>query len=284
VYFPYFLLLVIAGVCTGPEVVTTLIGEQTIPVIESSRPSAHFSEKPCTTDTGVSVDLGIKWIFVEGGKLQMGNDNGLSPDESPEHEVTLDGFSISATEVTFDQYDRFCEATKRNRPGDNRWGRGTMPVMNVNWNDAYEFCQWASNKTGTIVRLPSEAEWEYAARGGKKSRGYTFSGANKVDSAGWFSENSGGKTHPVAGKLPNELGIYDMTGNVWEWCADWYGDDYYSISPKNNPQGPVFGQNHVLRGGSWLSNTTYSHVTTRSSLRSDYISVSNGFRVVRSLK
>lgn len=237
-----------------------------------------------SADSARSTDLGIRWVFVAGGTFRMGNNNGLSPDESPEHEVTLQSFSISATEVTFDQYDRFCEATKRNKPNDNGWGRGTMPVINVNWNDAFEYCQWASTITGTAIRLPTEAEWEYAARGGIKSRGFTFSGSNDVDAVAWYSENSGKKTHSVGGRHPNELGIYDMTGNVWEWCADWYSDEYYSVSPENNPQGPVSGQYHVLRGGSWLSNAAYCHITTRSALRSDYISVNNGFRVVKVLK
>jgi formylglycine-generating enzyme len=230
-------------------------------------------------DSAKSIDLGIKWVRVEGGKFRMGNDNGLSPDESPEHEDSLNSFSISATEITFDQFDRFCESTKRTKPSDNGWGRGTMPVINVNWNDAYEFCEWAAKVLGLPVRLPTEAEWEYAARGGTKSRKFTFSGGNKAGDVAWFAENSERKTHDVALKAPNELGIYDMTGNVWEWCADWYGDEYYSVSPAKNPQGPQTGTTHVLRGGSWLNTATYSHVTTRSSLRSDYISTSNGFRV-----
>lgn len=232
-------------------------------------------------DTGSAPALGITWIRVEGGTFRMGNDNGLSPDESPEHVVTLDGFSISSTEVTFDQYDRFCEATKRSKPGDNGWGRGGTPVINVNWNDAYEFCLWASRVNGSTIRLPTEAEWEYAARGGKESHGYHFSGDSVIDAVGWYSENSGKRTHTVGGKQPNELGIYDMTGNVWEWCGDWYGDDYYAVSPKKNPGGPATGGYHVLRGGSWLSNPAYSHITTRSSLRSDYVSSNNGFRIVR---
>ena len=228
--------------------------------------------------------LGIHWIFVDGGTFRMGNDNGLSPDESPEHEVTLSSYYISATEVTFGQFDRFCDSTNRVRPRDNGWGRGSRPVVNVDWNDAYDYCLWASKVTGTSIRLPTEAEWEYAARGGTKSRGFTFSGSNDADAVAWYSEDSGGKTHPVAGKQPNELGIYDMTGNVWEWCADWYSEEYYSTSPKKDPPGPQFGQYHVLRGGAWLSKAAYCHLTTRSSLRSDYVSASNGFRVVREVK
>jgi sulfatase modifying factor 1 len=228
--------------------------------------------------------LGIHWVHVQGGTFRMGNNNGLSPDESPEHEVTLSSYYISATEITFAQYDRFCEATKKTKPSDNGWGRGSMPVINVNWNDAYGYCQWASNSTGRIVRLPTEAEWEYAARGGAKSHGYAFSGGNSVDVVAWYAENAGRKAHPVSTKKGNELGIFDMTGNVWEWCADWYGDDYYSNSPRENPQGPATGQYHVLRGGSWISAEGYCHITTRSSLRSDYISTGNGFRVVMDVR
>ncbi len=211
----------------------------------------------------------------------MGNDNGLSPDESPEHTVTLNDFYISATEITFAQYDQFCQATGKTKPADNGWGRDSMPVINVSWNDAYEFCEWASRVSGTAIRLPTEAEWEFAARGGTKSNGYRFSGGNDLNVVAWYAENSDKKTHPVATKLPNELGIFDMTGNVWEWCGDWYGDDYYGVSPVDNPRGPVTGRYHVLRGGSWISSASYCRITTRSSLRSDYVSVNNGFRVVK---
>ncbi len=232
----------------------------------------------------VDTLLGIKWFLVGGGNFRMGNDNGLSPDESPEHEVGVDGFFISATEVTFDQFDRYCDATKKIKPKDNGWGRGPMPVINVNWNDAYEYCQWASKMAGTKIQLPTEAEWEFAARGGTRTQKYSFSGGNQMEAVGWYSENSGRKTHPVGGKKPNELGIFDMTGNVWEWCADWYSDEYYGEGPKKNPKGPATGQYHVLRGGSWISTEQYCRVTTRSFLRSDYISANNGFRVVKDLK
>jgi len=253
-------------------------------LVESSHRQAFESEPQSGEDPSSATDLGIKWILVEGGTFRMGNDNGLSPDESPEHVVTLSSYYISATEVTFAQFDRFCDSTNRVKPKDNGWGRGTKPVINVNWNDAYDYCQWASKITGTSVRLPTEAEWEYAARGGKKTRGFTFSGSNDADVVAWYSDDSDGKTHAVGSKQPNELGIYDMTGNVWEWCADWYADDYYASSPQKDPQGPQFGQYHVLRGGSWISKAAYCHLTTRSSLRSDYISTSNGFRVVRDVK
>lgn len=250
-------------------------------VIQAAAPEETPSKSRMERDSTKTTDLGIKWILVEGGKFRMGNDNGLAPDESPEHDVILDSFFISATEVTFEQFDRFCEATRRKKPADNGWSRGAMPVINVNLNDAAEYCKWATEGTGMIIRLPTEAEWEFAARGGKKSRGFSFSGGNQVDQAGWYSENSERKTHPVGSKQANELGVYDMTGNVWEWCSDWYSDEYYSQSPTKNPRGPASGQFHVLRGGSWISTEEYCHITTRSSLRSDYVSVNNGFRVVR---
>ncbi|HEY6952051.1 MAG TPA: SUMF1/EgtB/PvdO family nonheme iron enzyme [Bacteroidota bacterium] len=274
VFFPFVLLLVAANPPGWGIGLLKWDPEQSAPTF--SRSAGHNA-----LNTGVDTSLGIKWVHVDGGKLRMGNDNGLAPDESPEHDVVLSSFDIGATEITFDQYDRFCDSTRRQKPKDNGWGRGSQPVINVNWNDAYEFCRWASAMSGTTVRLPTEAEWEYAARGGTKSRGYAFSGGNRVEEVGWDGENSDHKPHAVAGKLPNELGIYDMTGNVWEWCADWYADDYYSVSPARNPKGPASGQYHVLRGGSWTSTEEYCHITTRSALRSDYVSVSNGFRVVR---
>lgn len=276
-FFLFFILLT-AALNSGAA---TRSVELWIPLCMRAGPSGDLINRPVVIDSNKSVNLGISWILVEGGTFRMGNDNGLSPDESPEHDVTVSSYYISATEVTFDQYDQFCDATKRNLPGDNGWGRGSRPVINVNWNDAYEYCRWASEVTGTTIRLPTEAEWEYAARGGRKSRGTTFSGSNNIDAVAWYSENADSTTHPVAGRQPNQLGIYDMTGNVWEWCSDWYSDEYYADSPEKNPRGPLVGQYHVLRGGSWLSKVPYCHITTRSSLRSDYVSVNNGFRVVR---
>ena len=126
-----------------------------------------------------------------------------------------------------------------NNPSRNKGD--DLPVENVSWNDIQDYLQRLNAKTGGNYRLPTEAELEYAARGGNKSHGYEYSGSNTLDNVAWYYDNSGSKTHSVGTKQPNELGIYDMSGNVWEWCNDWYGENYYSSSSQNNPQGPSSG-------------------------------------------
>ena len=207
---------------------------------EPAQLSIISAKKP--TDTVTTVG-GMDFIFVEGGTFQMGRVN--------RHSVTVSDYSISKTEVTFEQYDAFCDATGRDKPFSESWGRGDRPVINVSWHDAVAYCEWMTIQTGKTYRLPTEAEWEYAARGGNKSKGYTYSGSNNLDAVAWYANNSNRKTQTVAQKKPNELGLYDMSGNVWEWCSDWYSDSYYRSSPKNDPQGPNSGSRRVLRGGGW---------------------------------
>jgi len=219
-------------------------------------------------------DIPENMVFVKGETFQMGSSGGDS-NEKPIHGVTLSDFYISKYEVTFAEYDKFCESTGRTKPSDKGWGRGNRPVINVSWNDAAAYCTWAGG------RLPTEAEWEYAAKGGNQSRGYTYSGSNTVENVAWYYGNSGSKTHEVGTKQPNELGIYDMSGNVWELCNDWYDKNYYKDSPKTNPQGPSSGTSRVLRGGSW-SNITYY---CRSAYRFRYLPsnsyFNDGFRFVQ---
>ena len=216
-------------------------------------------------------------VYVQGGTFNMGSNEG-EDNEKPVHSVTLSNFYIGKYTVTFAQYDAFCNETKRSKPGDEGWGRGNRPVINVSWDDAVAYCRWLSTKTGKTYRLPTEAEWEYAARGGNKSKGYTYSGSNNIDAVAWYSDNT---AHPVGQKQANELGLYDMTGNVWEWCSDWYGD--YSSGSQTNPKGASSGTNRVLRGGSWYHVPLNCRVANRySSSTPDNRNDNFGFRVVLS--
>ena len=209
-------------------------------------------------------------VFVEGGTYQMGSNSG-DDDEQPIHTVTVSSFYMDKTEVTQAEYRKVMGKNPSNFSGCD-----DCPVEKVSWHDANAYAK----KVGK--RLPTEAEWEYAARGGSKSKGYTYSGGNNLDAVGWSNDNSGGKTHPVAQKQPNELGLYDMSGNVWEWCSDWYSDSYYRSSPKNDPQGPNSGSRRVLRGGSWYNDDSSCRVANRYRYGPDGGSLDYGFRLVLS--
>lgn len=196
---------------------------------------------------------GIDLIFVPGKSFKMGFSGG-EDEERPEHDVELDSFYMSKFPITFKQYDVYCKATNRNKPDDEGWGRGSRPVINVNWYDAVKYCKWISEKTGENIRIPTEAEWEFAARDcGKRMHWVGTKNRKKLHNYMWFEENSFGTSHPVGEKKPNGLGLYDMIGNVSVWCNDWYAKDYYSNSPIKNPEGPTAGAKRVIRGGSWLT-------------------------------
>ena len=210
------------------------------------------------TVNGVSFEM----VRVEGGTFRMGatseQGSDADGDEKPVHSVTLSGYYIGKTEVT----QVLWEAVMGINP--SRFKGDYLPVENVSWDDCQEFIRKLNSMTGQNFRLPTEAEWEFACRGGNNSRGYKYSGSNNLGSVAWYDGNSGNKTHPVGTKAPNELGIYDMSGNVWEWCADWYGD--YSSGAQTNPTGPYGGSNRVYRGGSW----NYDVGRCRSSNRDFY--------------
>ena len=192
---------------------------------------------------------GIKYnmVWVEGGTFRMGatseQDGDAYDNEKPAHSVTLSSYYIGKTEVTQALWKAVMGSNPSEFKGDNR------PVESVSWDDCQAFIRKLNALTGQNFRLPTEAEWEFACRGGNNSRGYKYSGSNYIDNVAWHDGNFGDKTHPVATKSPNELGIYDMSGNVWEWCADWYGD--YSSGRQTNPKGPYDGSDRVRRGGSW---------------------------------
>ena len=211
-------------------------------------------------------------IFVEGGTFQMGSSSGES-DEKPVHSVTLSAFNIGKYEVTQAQW----KAVMGNNPS-NFTGCDDCSVENVSWNDVQQYISKLNSQTGKNYRLPTEAEWEFSARGGKSSKGYTYSGSNDLNSVAWNTDNSGSKTHAVGGKQANELGIYDMSGNVWEWCSDWHGT--YNSYSETNPTGASLGQARVLRGGSWNRDAYNCRTAIRIRSGPDYRYVSDGFRLV----
>jgi formylglycine-generating enzyme required for sulfatase activity len=212
-------------------------------------------------------------VYVEGGTFQMGSNEG-GDDEKPAHSVTLSSFYLSKYEVTVAEYRKFCQATQHAMPEKTPiWGwQDSHPMVYVTWEDAEAYCKWAGG------RLPTEAEWEYAARGGNKSQGYQYAGANELDKVAWYTDNSGNKPHSVGEKLPNELGLYDMSGNVSEWCSDWSGA--YSATAQTNPQGPTNGPYRCLRGGSWLTHDFSSKVLDRSLNEPRVCNQHYGFRLL----
>lgn len=224
------------------------------------------------TANGVSFDM----MMVKAGTFTMGATSEMKdpePDEKPTHQVTLtNDYYIGKTEVT----QALWMAVMGNNPsyfiGDN------LPVESVSWNDCQKFISKLNSLTGQNFRLPTEAEWEFAARGGNNSNHYQYSGSNELGDVAWYVGNSGDTTHVVATKQPNELGIYDMSGNVWEWCSDWFGN--YSSSSLTNPTGPNSGSYRVLRGGGWSSLARNCRSSYRHGVAPGNGSLDDGLRLV----
>ncbi len=275
--------------------------------------------KSSWTDSEITFSSYIfDMILVPGGTFIMGDTRGVGyNNELPTHSVTLNSFYISKYHVTQGEY----ETTVGHNPASYPGVGSNYPVYSVNWYDAIKYCNlrsidegltpvysisgstnpddwgivpnWNNTTWNAAVcnwnangyRLPTEAEWEYAARGATNNPDYLYSGSDNIDDVAWYRDNSGENTHPVEGKAPNGLGIYDMSGNVREWCWDWYGSSYYSSSPSNNPRGPASGTSRLFRGGSWFSYADRCRVTYRGSYsypnNRDY---NHGFRVVRAIK
>lgn len=261
---------------------------------------------PAPEPTQEIVPIVPEMVMVDAGSFEMGSTDGL-PDELPVHTVNITRpFYIGIYEVTFEEYDTFCEDTiGYNKPDDRGEGRGKRPVVGVDWHDAVAYCNWLGEKeeltpcysgkgkmtkcdfSASGYRLPTEAEWEYAARGGQKSQGYTYAGSDSPDKVAWYDDNSDGQIHPVGQKQPNELELYDMSGNIFEWCWDWYDEGYYASSPSSDPQGPPpprvknpWELNRVRRSGSWRESSDSVRTTTRSFDSPSYPG-DNGFRLVR---
>ena len=232
-------------------------------------------QQPVRTFTVKGVSF--KMIAVEGGTFQMGataEQQSNYDDEKPAHSVTLDSYYIGETEVTQELWRAVMGSNPSEFSGDD-----LLPVENVSWYDCQNFIKELNKLTGENFRLPTEAEWEFAARGGNSSSGYRYSGSSNIGDVAWCDDNSVSKTHPVKGKKPNELGIYDMNGNVWEWCSDWYSGGYYSSSPHNNPKGPSSGSYRVLRGGGWNYTAEDCRVAYRVRNSPDVSSLYYGLRL-----
>ncbi len=255
----------------------------------------------------VHVFAGNKMVFVQGGVFDMGDGmESAYTDTKPLHKVAVNSFWIAQYEVTFNDYELFWN--KWYPIDDGGYGKGKQPMINVSWYDAIQYCNWLSLKEGyeqvysinsshvecnfsaNGYRLPTEAEWEFAAKGGVNGVMYAYSGSNDLDYVGWYGGDSMGRTygnsefrpHPVGLKPPNSLELYDMTGNVYEWCWDWYDKNFYSISPTNNPVGSSKGFDKVVRGGYWGNMANYLRVFDRYCYHPNTKSVKIGFRVVRS--
>ncbi len=225
-----------------------------------------------------NCNLGMKMIYVEGGSFMMGatseQSDAAKSDERPAHTVRLEPYYIAECELTQAQWQKIMGNNPSYFKGESH------PVDTVSWEDAQNFCRELSYITGKTYILPTEAQWEYAARGGKYRETTKYSGSYSVDAVAWYETNSNGSTHPVKQKRPNKLGIYDMSGNVWEWCSDWYSSNYYSSSPQSNPEGALSGETRVLRGGGYHISSQYCRVSYRDYDMPSYRRNRSGFRVV----
>jgi formylglycine-generating enzyme required for sulfatase activity len=240
---------------------------------ESAKPISPSAPKQ--GDTMTDSTTGMKFVYVPKDCFQMGSpddDKDRVDDEGPVHKVCVDGFWMGKYEVTQGQWQKIT--------GDNpaRFKKGdSYPVEEVAWDDVQKFITKLNKKSGKTYRLPTEAEWEYA---GRANSSYKYSGGDDLDAVAWHDSNSGDTTHPVGEKKANAFDLHDMSGNVWEWCSDWYGNDYYSSSPQDNPTGPASGARRVLRGGSYFRSPLYCRAVYRNLNPPVYRYDSLGFRLV----
>ncbi len=240
-----------------------------------------------------------KLVYVAAGSFEMGSVNTAFPDESPVHKVTVDSFYISKYEVLYEDYIAFCRFAGTAEP----FGEIGFPATNITWENAVMYCNWLSGMEGceqcyTLsrekdkfkvtcdfskngYRLPSEAEWEFAARGGVRGKGFKYSGSNDPSKTAFFNENSKAVSQKSGQLLPNELGLYDMSGNVAEWCWDYYSKDYFKLSPPLKPLGPEIGISRVNKGGTRKSKIDFVEISRRFALEQDQKDLYIGFRVVR---
>ena len=252
----------------GMAAQSTITRHKPKPAVTKPKPAAKpkAKTKPAprrnsTSHSGSTVSLSAElnklinnMVYVSGGTFIMGGDE--SSDQTPTHSVTLSSYYICKYEVTQALWRAVMGSNPSKFKGDN------LPVEQVSWNDCQTFINRLNSYTGRNFRLPTEAEWEFAARGGNYSRHYKYSSSNYISDVAWYCDNSGNRTHPVGTKQANELGLYDMSGNVWEWCSDWYGS--YSSYSQSNPTGATSGFGRVERGGNWCGLARYCCSSHRS--------------------
>ena len=252
---------------------------------QTSQPAKpKYGQRSNAASTSASnAKLNLKYltsnmVYVSGGTFTMGATSEQVSDahdrEKPAHSVTVSGFYICKYEVT----QALWKAVMGSNP--SYWEGDNLPVEQVSWNDCQDFIRKLNALTGKNFRLPTEAEWEFAARGGNNSRGYKYAGSNNIGDVAWYDGNSGSKTHVVGTKSPNELGIYDMSGNVREWCQDWYGS--YSSASQTNPTGTNSGSYRVARGGGWCGYARYCRSSYRYGFASFDFYSNGGLRLVLS--
>lgn len=244
--------------------------------VNNALPAKQTKERDSLMAVSI-LNLDSDFVFVQGGSFEMGLPDTSTVEagwlEKPRHKVTVKSFYMLKTLVTQALWSSIMDTN----PSFHK-NCLTCPVENVSWFDAQKFISKLNTLTKKHYRLPTEAEYEYAARGGNKDRGLDYSGSNNINDVGWYTDNSEGQSHPVGEKKTNELGLFDMSGNMWEWCSDWYGL-YYKGSPSDNPQGPANGEKKVVRGGTWLSLDEGCTVVSRGALNPAFKNKFTGFRI-----
>lgn len=264
------------GVIVKPKPKPNLVGKPNKPKQEAAQRRQREQEAARRRNSEFNK-LAQNMVYVQGGTFMMGaraDDSDAWDEEKPAHQVTLSSYYICKYEVTQALWVSVMGSNPSYFEGDN------LPVECVSWNDCQQFISKLNALTGLHYRLPTEAEWEFAARGGNRSRGYKYSGGSTLSDVSWYDANSGSTTHHVGTNSPNELGLIDMSGNVWEWCSDWKGN--YSSSAQTNPAGPSSGADRVLRGGSWYDDAGGCRASCRFSGAPDDRFNNFGLRLVRS--
>ncbi|MGD0089134.1 MAG: formylglycine-generating enzyme family protein [Planctomycetota bacterium] len=272
---PMAVFFVVSLIAPGGIITGCAFGAEPKPVDAAAYAKEHGLEPTMSLDLGNGVALEL--VLIPAGKFVMGSpaEEKYHSDDETQHEVTISNpFYMGKYEVTQEQYEEVMGSNPSQFKGPKN------PVETGSWNEAQEFCKKLGAKTSKTIKLPTEAQWEYACRAGSTTAYCFGEGENGLADYAWYDGNSGRRTHPVGEKKPNSWGLYDMHGNVWEWCQDWYGHKYYAESPKADPLGPAKGAEHVLRGGSW----DYDPVICRSAYRRGYAPIPRtligGLRVV----